>query len=134
MENASDKMEPNSPLDSSAERAELIGRALAERAAEILEDKKGENLLIIDVSEVSNLSDYVLLVNGSSPPHLKAMWNDLQHTLKQEGVHAFRKSGMPESGWMVLDYVDLIIHILSPEAREYYALEELWPEAPRLER
>ncbi|MBT3294807.1 MAG: ribosome silencing factor [Verrucomicrobia bacterium] len=109
------------------------GRALARRAVEILEDRKGENLLLIDVTDVSNLSDYVLLVNGSSPPHLKAMWNELQHTLKQEGVHAYRKSGMPDSGWMVLDYVDVVIHILSPEAREYYALEELWPEAPHLE-
>jgi ribosome-associated protein len=121
-------------MEESTHTTAPIGRALALRAAEILEDKKGEDLLLIDVSDVSSLSDYVVLVSGSSPPHLKAMWNDLQHTLKQEGVHAFRKSGMPESGWMVLDYVDLIIHILSPEAREYYALEELWPEAPRLER
>jgi ribosome-associated protein len=60
------------------------------------------------------------------------MFNDLQHTLKQEGVFAFRKSGTPESGWMVLDYIDVVIHIFLSEIRDYYALEDLWPEAPRL--
>jgi ribosome-associated protein len=108
-------------------------RTLTLRAAAFLADKKGEELVAIDVSEVSSLSDYVILVSGSSPPHLKAMFNDLQHELKQEGVYAFRKGGAPESGWMVVDYVDLIIHIFLPETRTYYALEDLWPEAPRLE-
>jgi ribosome-associated protein len=111
----------------------MDARALAQKAAGLLADKKGEELVTIDVSEVSSLSDYVILVSGSSPPHLKAMFNDLQHELKQEGVHAFRKSGTPESGWMILDYVDLVIHIFLHETRHYYALEDLWPEAPRLE-
>lgn len=108
-------------------------RAFVQRVAAILADKKGEDLVAIDVSEVSSLSDYVILVSGSSPPHLKAMFNDLQHTLKQEGVHAFRKSGLAESGWMVVDYVDVVIHIFLTETRHYYALEDLWPDAPRLE-
>lgn len=133
MGNTSDEMAPDSSLQGAAKQPEPEPRALARQAAGILSDKKGEELLLIDVRECSSLTDYVLLVNGSSPPHLKAMLNDLQHTLKQEGVHAFRKSGTPESGWMVLDYVDLIIHIFSPEARSYYAIEDLWPEAPRLD-
>ncbi len=107
-------------------------QALTLRAAAFLADKKGEEIVAIDVAKVSSLSDYVILVSGSSPPHLKAMFNDLQHALKQEGVYAFRKSGTPESGWMVLDYVDLVIHIFLHETRHYYALEDLWPEAPRL--
>jgi ribosome-associated protein len=111
----------------------MDARALTLKAAAFLADKKGEELVAIDVSEASSLSDYVILVSGSSPPHLKAMFNDLQHALKQEGIHAFRKSGTPESGWMVLDYVDLVIHIFLHETRHYYALEDLWPEAPRLE-
>ncbi len=111
----------------------MDARTLTLRAAAFLADKKGEELVAIDVSKVSSLFDYAILVSGSSPPHLKAMFNDLQHSLKQEGVHAFRKSGTPESGWMVLDYFDLVIHIFLHETRHYYALEDLWPEAPRLE-
>ncbi|NQU41259.1 MAG: ribosome silencing factor [Lentisphaerae bacterium] len=107
------------------------GRALADRAAEMLSEKQAVELLLIEAYGHSTLTNYILLANGNSPPHLKALLTDLQHRLKQEGVHAYRKSGTPESGWMVLDYVDVIIHIFSPEARAYYALEDLWPEAPR---
>ena len=109
----------------------LVGRVLADRAAAILSEKKADGLLLIEASGYSTLTDFVLLATGNSPPHLKALLTELQHTLKQEGVYPFRRSGTPESGWMVLDYVDLIVHIFSPEARTYYALEELWPEAPR---
>lgn len=105
---------------------------LTRTAAAILADKKGEQIVAMDVSQVSSLCDYVILVSGSSPPHLKAMFNDLQHALKQKEVHAFRKSGTPESGWMVLDYVDLVIHIFLHETRMYYALEDLWPEATQM--
>ena len=107
------------------------GLELAERAASILSEKKAEGVLLIEASGFSTLTDYVLLATGNSPPHLKAMLTELEHTLKQEGVFAYRASGTPDSGWMVLDYVDVVIHIFSPEARAYYALEELWPEAPR---
>ena len=110
----------------------MDARTLTTRAVTILADKKGEELVALDVSDVSSLSDYVIVVSGSSPPHLKAMFNDVQHTLKQEGVQPFRKSGTPESGWMVIDYVDVVIHIFLHNTRHYYALEDLWPEAPRL--
>ena len=60
------------------------------------------------------------------------MFNDMQHELKQAGSYCYRRSGSPESGWMVLDYVDVVIHIFSAEMREYYALETLLAEAPRL--
>ncbi len=107
--------------------------ALVMKAIAILSDKKGEDITAIDVSEVSSLSDYVILVSGASPPHLKAMFNDVQRILKQDGILAFRRNGTPESGWMVLDYVDVVIHIFLNETRQYYALADLWPEAPRLE-
>jgi ribosome-associated protein len=60
------------------------------------------------------------------------MFNDVQHTLKQEGAYCYRRSGSPESGWMVLDYVDVVMHIFSGEMRTYYAIEELLEGAPRL--
>lgn len=92
---------------------------------------KAETITVVDVRGRSSVTDYYLLVNGSSTPHLKALFNDMQHLLKQEGVHCYRRTGTAEDGWMVLDYVDLIIHIMLPEKRAYYALEELWAEAPK---
>jgi ribosome-associated protein len=75
----------------------------------------------------------MLVVSGTSPPHLKAMFEAVQHELKVRGAWCYRKAGAPESGWMVLDYVDVVIHIFSPAARRYYAVEELWARAPLLE-
>lgn len=80
----------------------------------------------------SSVTDFFLIVTGSSPPHLKALFNEVLQGLRALGVKCFRKAGVPECGWMVVDYVDLVIHILSPEAREYYDLESLWKKAPRL--
>lgn len=70
-------------------------------------------------------------MSGSSAPHLKALGDAVQYSLKKEGVVCFRRSGNPESGWLVEDYFDVVIHIFSREARTYYAIEALWAEAPR---
>lgn len=80
----------------------------------------------------SGITDYYVIVSGSSGPHLKAMYNEVEQQLKGEGVLPYRRSGDPFSGWLVLDYVDVILHILSREKREYYAIEELWDNAPRV--
>ena len=87
----------------------------------------------LDVRGLSGITDYMVIVTGSSPPHLKAMYNSVQTTLKhQGGPHTFRRAGAPEGGWMVLDYIDAVIHIFGRQARAYYAIEDLWPGAPRL--
>jgi len=106
---------------------------IAKKACWILDDKKGSDIVIFDVQKVSGVTDYFVVVSGTSPPHLKALFNELQHSLKQEGVPCFRRAGDPESGWLVLDYIDVVIHVFSPEARQYYAIEELWEEAPKLD-
>jgi ribosome-associated protein len=84
------------------------------------------------VRKTSSVTDYIVLVSGSSPPHLKALFSEALHVLKQEGVACYRHVGGSDGVWLVLDFVDVVIHILSPEARRYYAIEELWPKAPRL--
>ena len=105
---------------------------MAKQARTILEGKKGEDIQLLDVRRVSEIADYVLVVSGSSPPHLKALFNEVVQELKQCGAAAYRKAGAAECGWMVVDYVDVIIHIFSPAARQYYGVEELWARARRL--
>lgn len=79
------------------------------------------------------MTDYYIVVTGGSPPHLKALFDEVQQVLKHEdGIHCYRRSGNAESGWLVLDYVDVVIHIFSRENREYYAIEDLWRGAPLL--
>ncbi|MFC1452824.1 ribosome silencing factor [Verrucomicrobiota bacterium] len=107
---------------------------LAGKARDILDGKQGRDLLLLDVRGLSSVTDYYLIVSGSSPPHLKALFAEVQRRLKDEGVRCFRKAGLPESGWLVLDYIDVVIHIFSAQARSYYAIEDLWKEAPRVEQ
>ena len=98
-------------------------------AAEALAEKHGENVKVLDMEGVSPLSDYCVLATGGSGPHLKALFAEVQRVLKEDSVRCFRKSGESESGWLVLDYVDVVVHIFTQAAREYYAIEELWQEA-----
>ena len=80
---------------------------------------------MLDVRGISTVTDYCVIASGTSSPHLKALTTEVQHTMKQHGIPA-RRSGLPESGWVVVDCLDAVIHIFVPEARAYYAIESLW--------
>ena len=108
----------------------IKARELADLAVQALDDKKGENIVLRDLRGVSEITDYSVVVSGTSPPHLKALFNEVQHVLKQKGCRCYRKAGDPESGWMVLDYVELVIHIFEASKRDYYAIEDLWAQVP----
>jgi ribosome-associated protein len=131
---------PATKKPAAARKRKAVARArgprpltIAKRARKILEDKHGQDCLIVDVREVSTVADYFLVVSGSNRPHIKAMYEEVRHVLSEGGVSCYRKTGDPESGWLVLDYVDVIIHILLDESRQYYAFEDLWATAPRVE-
>ena len=105
----------------------------ARKAAQVLSDRKGENIILLDVREISSVTDMYLIVTGMSGPHLRALYDETQITLKKDGLLCYRKAGDPEGGWLILDYLNLVIHIFSKEARDYYAIEELWETAPQLD-
>ena len=98
---------------------------LAIEAAKALEDRLGKDIRVLDMRAISNLTDYCVIASGMSAPHLKALTTEVQHCMKQHGMPA-RRSGLPESGWVVVDCLDAVIHIFAPEARAYYAIESLW--------
>ncbi len=84
-----------------------------------LKDAKGVDVKAYDVRKISGLTDYCVVATGAAAPHLKAL-------VKALPKKAYRVSGDPESGWIVADYIDVVVHVFSPEARAYYALEKLW--------
>ncbi len=84
---------------------------------------------MLDVREVSNVTDYYVIVHGNSTPHIKALAEEVHVRLKKEGVRTHRTSGTAESAWIAMDYVDVVVHIFSRETREYYALQDLWSDA-----
>ena len=95
--------------------------------------KKGEDVVILDVRGLSSVTDYYLLVTANSAPHIKALTTEIEHELEKEKVRCYRIAGSPDSEWVVVDYFDAVIHIFTPKTREYYALEQLWSDAKRLE-
>ena len=98
----------------------------AKEFAKALEDAKATDVKVYDVRGKSSLADYFVVATGAAAPHLKALIAESQAVMKRNGVASFRTSGDPESGWIVVDYIDSVVHVFSPEARAYYALEKLW--------
>jgi len=111
----------------------IEGRELALAAARFADDKKAENIQVLDLTGISTVADFFVLCTGNSTPHLKAIYREIDERLSQDhGVEARGKEGIPESQWLVLDYVDVIVHVLHREQREHYALEDLWSDADRV--
>lgn len=105
---------------------------MALAAVKALEDKKGLAPVILDVRGMSGVTDFYVIVSGTSAPHLGAMQYEVEHRLKEAGLRKYRASGAPESGWTVLDFLSLVVHFFSPEMRARYAIEDLWKDAPRV--
>lgn len=99
---------------------------LAKRIATLLEENKAEDVRIYDVRGNSSVTDFHVAATGMSMPHLRALSSGVRAALKAEGVPGYRASGDHESGWVLLDYIDVIAHIFIREAREYYDLDSLW--------
>ena len=91
-----------------------------------LYDKKGSNILALDVRKISDLTDYCVIVEGNVGRHVKALCNNVVDAAKQIGANPYFTEGETESDWVVIDFGDVIVHIMIPEMRERYRLEELW--------
>ncbi len=108
---------------------------VAQKIIEILEDKKGEDILLLDLREIASFTDYFVLCSGPSERTLKALADEVQKKLKREDeILAMSIEGDPEGGWILVDYGNVIVHIFSPAVRMYYQLEELWHDGQVLVR
>lgn len=88
---------------------------------------------MLDVRGLSSVTDYYVLATGNSSPHLKALVTEVSLTLKKAGLACHRQAGTPESQWMCADCFDFVVHVFSHRSREFYALESLWKDAPRVD-
>lgn len=100
--------------------------------AELLDEKKGENIVILDLRGRSNLTDYLVIATGRNDRHAAALAEHVERALHLQGVHLHHKEGHRTGDWVVLDYIDVIVHIFNEDKRSYYNLERLWSDAPRL--
>jgi ribosome-associated protein len=107
---------------------------LARTIADVLEEKKGENIVLIDIHELADFADFFLICSGTSDRMLKALSDDVREQIREKYHLRGRMEGKPQDGWILLDYGDVILHLFSPDRRNYYRLEELWGEGKVLLR
>jgi ribosome-associated protein len=91
-----------------------------------LEDKKGEDILLIEIRDLTTVADYFVICTGSSDRTLKALADAVREAIKAQYHTRGRLEGMPEDGWVLVDFGDVIVHLFSPDQRDYYRLEDLW--------
>jgi ribosome-associated protein len=99
-----------------------------------LEERKGEDILLLDIQEQTVIADYFVICTGTSPRMVSALIESVKQTLKQSFKLHTRIEGTSEHGWMLADYGDVIVHVFSEEQRSFYQLEELWSEGKVLVR
>ena len=103
----------------------------ARRIAALVQDKLGRDVVILDMQPVCAYTDYFVVVTGGNPRQTKAIWDEVHARLKQENDLLPRAvDGEQEATWIVADYSDVVLHVFTPEAREYYRLEDLWDDVP----
>lgn len=102
------------------------------RIAEILADTPASDTLVIDIHELSAIADYFVICSGENERQLRAIANAVQEELGAQRIRPLRTEGTPQSGWILLDYGDAVVHVFEVDQRAFYRLESLWSEAPTL--
>src|SRR5690349_14208606 len=111
----------------------MDSRKLALLCRELADNKKAENIVILDVRKLSSITDYFVLASGTSEPHLRAISNEITDKLRdEEHLRPRAVDGDNQATWQVLDFFDVIVHIMRADVREKYDLESLWGDAPRV--
>ncbi len=103
---------------------------LAQRAAAILLDRKAHDVVLLSLKGVSDMTDYFLIASGTSDTHVRALGNAVLEDLKKEtGQMANHSEGLAQGRWVLLDYVDFVVHVFHPTLRNFYQIERLWADA-----
>jgi len=107
---------------------------LARRVAALAQDKLAEDVVILDMRSECTFTDYFVIATGRNQRQTAAIWDEVHEKLKQEGRYIPRAvDGVREGTWILADYLDVVLHVFTPEARGYYQLEELWGDLPAVE-
>lgn len=106
---------------------------IIKKAAVLANDKKAEDIIVMDVRKLTIPTDYMLICTGRVSQHLKAIQDNIVDNLRDLGAKPWHIEGTKEHSWILLDYVNVVIHIFLPETREFYSLERLWGDAEILE-
>lgn len=110
----------------------MDSKKLALLCRELADNKKAENLVVLDVRKLSSVTDFFVIASGTSEPHLRAIVNEIEDRLDEHDIRARAKDGTVAGAWVVLDFFDVIVHVMRADVRERYDLESLWGDAPQV--
>lgn len=111
---------------------ELAAPAKVWQGARAAQGKKAEGLVILNLQGLSNVSDYFLICSGRSTVQIRIIAEAIEEEMRRAGFRCLGREGEPESGWILLDYGELVVHVFQEKTRSYYGLERLWGDAPIL--
>ena len=111
----------------------MDSRKLALLCRELADNKKADNIVILDVRKISTVTDYFVIASGTSEPHLRAIRDEIEDTLRDDhGERPGAVEGGRGATWIAMDYIDVIVHVMKADVRAQYDIEGLWNDAPRI--
>ena len=111
------------------ERVLLDSAQLAKIAVDTASDKKASDILLLDIREITTIADYFVICSGNNARQIQAIADTIDEVLGKQGASLLYREGVAETGWVLLDFGDIIVHVFGVQEREYYRLERLWSEA-----
>jgi len=111
----------------------LSAKEVAFEVTKALDEKKGRDIKLLRISDVSSLADYFLICTGTSNTHVKTLFDYAEYTLEQLGEPMLGREGHRGNAWELLDYGTIVVHVFTEEAREFYSLERLWADAEQVD-
>lgn len=126
-------MPTDPPVHPENEQPGLAGTDLSPdvaRAADLARDRKGRDVTVLDLRGLSSATDFFLIVTGTSDIHVRSVADHIMEALKKDGVRPDHVEGMQGGRWVLIDYIDFVVHVFHPAARDFYQLERLWGDAP----
>ena len=111
----------------------LSAKEVAYQVTKALDDKKGLDIKVLKIDEVSSLADYFIICTGTSNTHVKTLCDYAEYTLEQLGEPMLGREGHRGNTWELLDYGSIVVHVFTEEAREFYSLERLWADAQQID-
>jgi ribosome-associated protein len=112
--------------------AGLDPNELARLIVQLASDKKAEDIVMLDIHALSIIADYFVICTGTSDRQVRAIAKDIDEQVGKRGMQPVHVEGMQDATWVLLDYGSVIVHVFDPATRDYYRLEKLWAEAPRV--
>lgn len=111
----------------------MDSKKFAKKIADLIFNKKGYDVTIIDLQKIASFTDYFIICSADSDTQVKAISDEIDKNLRDEGIKCWHKEGLTALSWVLMDYVDVVVHVFKKEARDFYNIEKLWGDAPSIE-